>query len=62
MDGNIELRGSTNMLEIYKSYRSEDFYLYVTYTEEIIDKKSWYEFVKEASSARKSLTNLEDIN
>ena len=62
MDGNIELRGSTNMLEIYKSYRSEDFYLYVTYTEEIIDKKSWYEFVKEASSARKSLINLEDTN
>ena len=50
------------MLEIYKSYRSEDFYLYVTYTEEIIDKKSWYEFVKEASSARKSLINLEDTN
>ena len=62
MDGNIELRGSTSMLEIYKSYRSEDFYLYVTYTEEIIDKKSWYEFVKEASSARKSLINLEDTN
>jgi hypothetical protein len=62
VDGNIELRGSNSMLEIYKSYRSEDFYLYVTYTEEIIDKKSWYEFVKEASSARKSLINLDEMN